>query len=54
MLVVRLKKEEIKRNFHVEQDSLDEKVLGFWMVPFCDLPCTPNLTHACLVFKDQV
>lgn len=51
MLVVRLKKEEIKCNFHVERDSLHEKVFGFWVVLLCGLPPTPNSTHARLILK---
>ena len=50
MLVVSLKEEEVKYNFHVEKDSLAEKVLGFWVVICPTSPNTPNSTNG-LVFK---
>lgn len=50
MLVVSLKEEEVKHNFHVEKDSLAEKVLGFWVVICLTSPNIPNSTNG-LVFK---
>lgn len=50
MLIMRLKEEERKHNFHVEKDSLDEKVLGFWVMLFVIYPTPmPNSTKTCLV-----
>lgn len=51
MLVVSLEEEEMRHNFLVEKDSLDQKVLGFGIVK-CPSPLynTPNSTNG-LVFK---
>lgn len=51
ILVVSLEEEEMRHNFLVEKDSLDQKVLGFGIVK-CPSPLynTPNSTND-LVFK---
>lgn len=42
MSAVKLKREEIKENFHVEKNSPNEKVLGFLGGASCDLPRHPK------------